>query len=82
MSGSSQQTTEKKEGKGNKPNAAETLADVEENILYEKNVLGISLKCRSFAKHSVAFQFGAFWLGRLRRTSVDYLGRRATSHGS
>ena len=32
----------KKEGKGNKPNAAEALTDVEENILYEKNLLGIS----------------------------------------
>ncbi len=41
MSGSSQQTTEK-EGKGNKPNAAEALTDVEENILFEKNLLGIS----------------------------------------
>ena len=32
----------KKEGKGNKPNAAEALTDVEENNLYEKNLLGIS----------------------------------------
>ena len=32
----------KKEGKGNKPNATEALTDVEENILYEKNLLGIS----------------------------------------
>ena len=32
----------KKEGKGNKPNAAEALTDVKENILYEKNLLGIS----------------------------------------
>ena len=32
----------KKDGKGNKPNAAEALSDVEENILYEKNLLGIS----------------------------------------
>ena len=35
----------KKEGKGNKPNAAEALTDVEENILYEKNLLGISIWC-------------------------------------
>ena len=32
----SKQLTEK-EGKGNKPNAAEDLTHVEENILYEKN---------------------------------------------
>ena len=32
----------KREGKGNKPNAAEPLTDVEENILYEKIILGIS----------------------------------------
>jgi len=32
----------KKEGKGNKPNAAEALTDVGENILYEKNLLRIS----------------------------------------
>ena len=32
----------KREGEGNKPNAAEALTDVEENILYEKNLLGIS----------------------------------------
>jgi len=32
----------KKEGKGNKPNAGEALTNVEENILYEKNLLGIS----------------------------------------
>ena len=32
----------KREGKRNKPNAAEPLTDVEENILYEKKVLGIS----------------------------------------
>ena len=32
----------KKEGKGNKPNAAEALTDVEENILYEINLLRIS----------------------------------------
>ena len=32
----------KKRRKGNKPNAAEALTDVEENILYEKNLLGIS----------------------------------------
>ena len=32
----------KKEGKGNSPDAAEVLTDVEENILYEKNLLGIS----------------------------------------
>ena len=32
----------KKEGKGNKPIAAEALTDVEENILYENNLLGIS----------------------------------------
>ena len=32
----------KKEGKGNKPNAAEALTDVEENILYEQNLLGMS----------------------------------------
>ena len=32
----------KKEGKRNKPNAAEGLTDVEENILYENNLLGIS----------------------------------------
>ena len=32
----------KKEGKGNKPNAAEPLTDVEENILYEQKLLGIS----------------------------------------
>ena len=32
----------KKEGKGNRPNAAEALSDDEINILYEKNLLGIS----------------------------------------
>ena len=32
----------KKEGKGNRPNAAEALSDNEINILYEKNLLGIS----------------------------------------
>jgi len=32
----------KNEGKGNKPNAAEALTDVEENVLYEKSLLGIS----------------------------------------
>ncbi|KAL9981538.1 hypothetical protein ACROYT_G010249 [Oculina patagonica] len=32
----------KNEGKGNKPNAAEALTDVEENVLFEKNLLGIS----------------------------------------
>ena len=32
----------KKEGKGNRPNAAEALSDDEINILYEKNFLGIS----------------------------------------
>ena len=31
-----------KEGKGNRSNAAETLSDDENNILYEKNLLGIS----------------------------------------
>ena len=41
-----------------------------------------NLKCRNFAKHSVAFQFGTFWLERLWRTSADDLGRRATLHGS
>ena len=32
----------KKEDKGNRPNAAEPLSDDEINILYEKNLLGIS----------------------------------------
>jgi hypothetical protein len=32
----------KKEGKGNKPNAAQALADNEINTLYEQNLLGIS----------------------------------------
>ena len=32
----------KKKGKGNRPNAAEALSDDEINILYEKNLLGIS----------------------------------------
>jgi len=32
----------KNEGKGNKPKAAEALTDVEENVLYEKGLLGIS----------------------------------------
>ena len=32
----------KKEGKGNRPNAAEALSDDEISILYEKNLLGIS----------------------------------------
>ena len=32
----------KKEGKGNRPNAAEALSDNEINILYEKNLLGFS----------------------------------------
>ena len=32
----------KKEGKGNRPNTAEALSDDEINILYEKNLLGIS----------------------------------------
>ena len=32
----------KKEDKGNRPNAAETLNDDKINILYEKNLLGIS----------------------------------------
>ena len=32
----------KKEGKGNRPNAAEALSDIVINILYEKNPLGIS----------------------------------------
>ena len=32
----------KKEGKGNRPKAAEALRDDEINILYEKNLLGIS----------------------------------------
>ena len=41
MPGSSQQTTEKRR-KRVKPNAAETFTDVEENILYEKNLHGIS----------------------------------------
>ena len=31
-----------KKGRGNKPNAAEALTGVEENILYENNLLGIS----------------------------------------
>ena len=32
----------KKKGKGNRPNAAEASSDDEINILYEKNLLGIS----------------------------------------
>ena len=40
MPGSSQQTTEKR--RNNKSNAADALTDAEENILYEKNLLGIS----------------------------------------
>ena len=32
----------KNEGKGNRTNAAEALSDDEINILYEKNLLGIS----------------------------------------
>ena len=33
----------KKEGKGNRPNAAEVLSDDEINILYDKNLLEISI---------------------------------------
>ena len=55
----------KKEGKGNKPNAAEALTDVEENRHSLRKEFTRNIKCRSFAKHSVAFQFGAFWLERL-----------------
>ena len=58
----------KKEGKGKKPNAAEAFTDVEENILYEKNLLGISNA--EALLNSVAFQFGAFWLERPRRTGL------------
>ena len=36
MSGSSKQMTLKKQGKGNKSNAAEALTDEQVNILYEK----------------------------------------------
>ena len=46
----------KKEGKGNKPNAAEALTDVEENILYEKNLLRIS---------NVEALLNTVWLERL-----------------
>ena len=55
----------KKEGKGNKPNAAEALTDVEENRHSLRKEFTRNIKCRSFVKHSVAFQFGAFWLERL-----------------
>ena len=55
----------KKEGKGNKPNAAEALTDVEENRHSLRKESTRNIKCRSFVKHSVAFQFGAFWLERL-----------------
>ena len=43
----------KKEGKGNKPNAAGGKHSLWKE--FTRN-----LKCQSFAKHSVAFQFGAF----------------------
>ena len=72
----------KKEGKGNKPNAAEALTDVEENILYEKNLLGIS---NADALLNTVWLFNPVHFG-LRgcelRTSADDLGRLATSHGS
>ena len=51
----------KKERKGNNPNAAEALTDVDS--LRKESTR--NLKCRSFAEHIVAFQFRAFWLERL-----------------
>ena len=45
----------KKEGKGNKPNTAEALTDVEENRHSLRKEFTRNIKCRSFVKHSVAF---------------------------
>ena len=52
-----------KEGKGNRPNAAEALSDDEINILYEKKPPG-NFKRRSIYKHTLALQFTAFWSTR------------------
>ena len=54
----------KKEGKGNKPNAAEALTDVEENIIYEKNLLGIS-NAKALLNTVWLFNSVHFWLERL-----------------
>ena len=65
-----------KEGKGNRPNAAEALSDDEINILYEKNLLKISNR-RSIDTHTLALQFTAFWSTRMWRASANVLGRRS-----
>ena len=65
----------KKEGKGNRPNAAEALRD-DINILYEKKPPG-NFKRRSIDKHTLALQFTAFWSTRMWRASANVLGRRS-----
>ena len=66
----------KKEGKGNRPNAAEVLSDDEINILYVKKPPG-NFKRRSIDKHTLALQFTAFWSTRMWRASANVLGRRS-----
>ena len=55
----------KKEGKGNRPNAAEALTDDEINILYGNNLLGISNAEALINTLHVALQFTTLWSPRL-----------------
>ena len=65
-----------KEGKGNRPNAAEALSDDEINNLHEKKPPG-NFKRRSIYKHTLALQYTAFWSTRTWRASANVLGRRS-----
>ena len=55
----------KKEGRGNRPFAAEAISDNEVSVLYESNILGISSAKVLFNQHSLADEFNPVWIERL-----------------